>query len=70
MPLWPQYSHCAEKSGDFIRFASREPWLINFILASRRSILRGDEPQRHGDKDKAEKDKPIARALVRSSAKY
>ena len=65
IPLWPQYLH-RFYPGKFIRFGTREPWLTNFMAVSRKSILRGYEPQDRGEKDKAEKDKALSRVLVKS----
>ena len=65
IPLWPQYLHRA-CPGNFIRFGTREPWLTNFMAASRKSFLRGYEPQDRGEKDKVEKDKAFSRVLVKS----
>ena len=65
IPLWPQYLHRAYP-GTFIKFGTRERWLTNFMAVSRKSILRGYEPQDRGEKDKAEKDKALSRVLVKS----
>ena len=60
IPLWPQYLHKTAE-GNFLRVDRMESWVIQLMVASRKSVLRGYEPQTH-----CEKNKPFAMALVKS----
>ena len=42
IPLWPQY---LTADGSFIKVDTQENWVIHFMVACRKSILRGCEPQ-------------------------
>ena len=49
VPLWPQYEHrTAEDS--FIRVDRQEHWMLQLTGALRNSVIRGYEPQKHGEK--------------------
>ena len=58
IPLWPQYVHRTTE-WKFVRVDRQEPWVIQLIVASRKYVLRGYEPQKHVDKHK-----PFARSLI------
>ena len=60
IPLWPQYLH-RTTVGNFIRVDTQEYWVIQLMVACRKSVLRGYEPHGHG-----EQCKPRSRALVKS----
>ena len=60
IPLWPQYLH-RTTAENFIKVGTKESWVLQLMVASRKSVLRGYEEHSHGKKKK-----PFAKALVNS----
>ena len=48
IPLWPQYKHRITGE-NFIKVGAKESWVLQLMVASRKSVLRGYEEHKHGE---------------------